>query len=485
MKRYFSKYSLRNKLLLAFVGLAIIPTLFMGAFLFVRLQQDTVRTVYHSLQSGLEQSCDALGRSLDELSMQNGEQETVLNSVKALGFVKEIQEQAPQDNSIAIYRQIGAKSYYILLDEEYLKEFFSQNLNGVGYTILCKDRSALVCMESTAKEAGQNGYITVSSQLFQSDIFVVQFLDQKNELGRMSYWVDVATRTCLIGIVISICAACGMSYKFSYRVDNLLKEMSRVRNGDFSEITPVEGEDEISRLSRSFHNLTAELDTVINRNLKLKISEREARIKVLQNQISPHFLYNALDSINWNLIERGDWETSKILLALSSMLRYSIEDSDDMVCVEEEIRQVENYLIIQKSRFSDRFDYTIEADERVKSILVPKMILQPIVENALGHGLECAQGGHLSIKALTRDFGFEIIVEDDGVGIEKEKLEKLMQKIRQSSQIRDEEAFHIGLANVNSRLKYVYRNDSGLYIESEPNCYTRVRLVIDLGGAPE
>lgn len=119
--------------------------------------------------------------------------------------------------------------------------------------------------------------------------------------------------------------------------------------------------------------------------LKLKISEREAKIKVLQSQISPHFLYNALDCINWNLIEKEDWETSRILIALSSMLRYSMEDSTDLVSVEQELQQVENYLIIQKNRFFDRFDYRIEKDQ---AVLVPKMILQPIVENSIRHGLE-------------------------------------------------------------------------------------------------
>lgn len=216
--------------------------------------------------------------------------------------------------------------------------------------------------------------------------------------------------------------------------------------------------------------------------LKLKISEREAKIKVLQSQISPHFLYNALDCINWNLIEKEDWETSRILIALSSMLRYSMEDSTDLVSVEQELQQVENYLIIQKNRFFDRFDYRIEKDQAVMAVLVPKMILQPIVENSIRHGLEEKNDGMLVVRVAQREYGLEILVEDNGAGIPQKRLEKLRQCIQESHQFQDEQDFHIGLANVNSRLRYVFGNSSGLSIESRENEYARVRLIVDLEG---
>lgn len=164
------------------------------------------------------------------------------------------------------------------------------------------------------------------------------------------------------------------------------------------------------------------------------------------------------------------------------MLRYSMEDSTDLVSVEQELQQVENYLIIQKNRFFDRFDYRIEKDQAVMAVLVPKMILQPIVENSIRHGLEEKNDGMLVVRVAQREYGLEILVEDNGAGIPQKRLEELRQCIQESHQFQDEQDFHIGLANVNSRLRYVFGNSSGLSIESRENEYTRVRLIVDLEG---
>ena len=219
---------------------------------------------------------------------------------------------------------------------------------------------------------------------------------------------------------------------------------------------------------------------MVNKTYRLKLSEREAHIKALQSQISPHFLYNALDSINWDLLEKGDFETSTILIALSETLRYSIDDSKRMVMLKEELHQVENYLKIQKSRFGDRFDYEVESDEDTLSVMVPKMILQPLVENAITHGLEDHTNGELLIRTYPIDQGIEIEVYDTGRGIAKEKLEFIRREMSENPQIADEKDFHLGVANVNNRLKFIYGKKSGLLIDSIENEYTKVILHIEL-----
>lgn len=148
--------------------------------------------------------------------------------------------------------------------------------------------------------------------------------------------------------------------------------------------------------------------------------------------------------------------------------------------LKEELHQVENYLKIQKSRFGDRFDYEVESDEDTLSVMVPKMILQPLVENAITHGLEDHTNGELLIRTYPIDQGIEIEVYDTGRGIAKEKLEFIRREMSENPQIADERDFHLGVANVNNRLKFIYGKKSGLLIDSIENEYTKVILHIEL-----
>lgn len=475
MKINLIKNSLRTKLLLAFTALGVMPVLILGSVIADGQQRSAFEQVNQSLQINLQQLCQEMDHTLEQVLQVETDPETMEAVLEKLPFIAKVEETSGH-STLEIKRKYQDITFYLQLDESYLSELFSSDEN-VAQALLVPPDSE----EAHSVSQRELHRFVVTAPLFDKNICVVQYFDSENLLGNVAFWNEMTIRVGLISIIISICAACVFSYRISDGVNQLVEEIKRMRKGDFTDGPAPKGEDEIALLTRSFRTMKAELDTMVNRTLKLKISEREARIKALQSQISPHFLYNALDSINWSLLEKGDWESSSILVALSSVLRYSIDDSKEMVFLEEEIGQVKNYLVIQQSRFADRFTYTIEVEDALNTIMVPKMLLQPLAENAIQHGLEQGKNGVLEIKAFSCPEGLTITVMDTGCGISQEQLKLLQDGLQENHQIEDENGFHIGLANVNSRLKYVYGKKSGLRIESQEGQYTKMILLLDLG----
>lgn len=265
----------------------------------------------------------------------------------------------------------------------------------------------------------------------------------------------------IIFILLCIIFAFLISSSMVKGFDQLIDMMDYVQRGNLNIHLNSNRQDELGQLSNSFDAMIGQLDTLIEKNYEQKIQADRAQLKALQAQISPHFLYNALDSINWMLIEKGEWDISEVVIALSDLLRYSISNNNDMVSVGEEIKNIENYLTIQKVRFENRFSYKIEVDSTIKDKLIPKLLIQPIVENAVVHGIEeKVEGGIIAINGYYTEgiTCFEII--DNGPGIAKEKIDMLMDNDKSS---------HLGLNNVNRRIKLIYGSDYGITIDNRPN----------------
>lgn len=476
MKHYAIRSSLKNKLLASFLFVGVLPSFLLGFFIYSSFLQNMERSVKNTYTVELSGACEFLEDSLQSAvqAAQNQPQDQAISILNALPFVADVWEnELPQTNMPAIEKQIHGTPVWFTMDLDYLKKMFSKNLNDKGEVEISNSRLIGEKQDSQA-------FIVCSAELFENQLTVTKLIDRQDVLFEVHKWGEISVRLTMIMIIASVCFAIGLSYQFSYGVDKLINEMKRVRKGDFSQIDTVKGNDEIALLSNSFRKMTAELDVLLNKTYRLKLSEREAHIKALQSQISPHFLYNALDSINWSLLQKGDFETSTILIALSETLRYSIDDAKRMVTLEEELHQVQNYLKIQKSRFGDRFDYEVEPDEDTLTVMVPKMIIQPLVENAISHGLEDHTHGELLIRTYPIDAGIEIEVYDTGRGIPKEQLDYICREMDENPQISEEKEFHLGVANVNNRLQYIYGKNSRLLIDSMENEYTKVILHIEL-----
>lgn len=205
--------------------------------------------------------------------------------------------------------------------------------------------------------------------------------------------------------------------------------------------------------------------------LNCKEASNKAYLKVLESQINPHFLFNTLNSIARMAFLENSPNTEELIYCLSDLLRYSIQQVEDFPTIESEIQNIEKYLFIQHTRYSDRLNYTIYIPEEIMEYRIPCMILQPIVENAIVHGIEHkAEGGNIFIDAKLRDNRIIISVRDTGIGISSQKLTHLLSPQNNPS--------HIGMTNPHERLIKYFGRDYGLKINSSPNIGTTVEIHI-------
>ena len=233
--------------------------------------------------------------------------------------------------------------------------------------------------------------------------------------------------------------------------------------------------DEFGLLFSTFNFMVRKIKQLICEVYQEKISQKNAEIKALQAQINPHFLYNTLDSINWMLIERGEMDISDVVISLGSILRYSISGKEGMVPLQDEMQYTDSYLCIQKNRMEERLNYQLDVAEDTLHYIVPKLILQPIVENAVLHGIEPKlEGGTVRVQSFLKENFLVISVKDDGVGMPEEKLEKLKAGISGD----DEQYDRIGMKNIQRRLELCFGAESHMEIESSMENGTEVILWI-------
>jgi two-component system sensor histidine kinase YesM len=229
----------------------------------------------------------------------------------------------------------------------------------------------------------------------------------------------------------------------------------------------------------SFNIMIGKIRDLLDSKIKEQENLKKAELRALQAQINPHFLYNTLDTIIWMAESKKTEQVIEIVSALSKFFRISLSKGKDWITIAEEIERTRSYLIIQKMRYRDILDYKIEIDERVADNTILKLILQPLVENALYHGIKNKrEGGTISVRAKLNDENEVLLeVEDDGIGFTLEKLAQLQAELENDSDdIRVESGFGIG--NVNNRIRLYYGKQYGLSVKSEYNTGTCVTLVI-------
>lgn len=293
---------------------------------------------------------------------------------------------------------------------------------------------------------------------------------QAKEL-RSFIWLVVITCTASIAAVIAL-----LAYALSRPIKRLSRAMGQVQQGDFTVQVINKRTDEIGELTDSFNYMTDTINTLIRQVYQEKLAQKNAELQALQAQINPHFLYNTLDSINWMLIDRGASDISEIVISLGSLMRYSIEEDSTFVTLEHEIEYVLSYLMIQKNRLEDRLSYQVELDESVRHEKIPKLILQPLIENAISHGIEpLKQTGKITV--LIKDDGDEISIsiEDNGVGMPPEQLSRLKERLLETEK---EGYTQIGVRNVDRRIRLHYGSQYSLRITSKINKGTTINLHI-------
>lgn len=256
-------------------------------------------------------------------------------------------------------------------------------------------------------------------------------------------------------------------------VKSLIKAMKQFeRDADnFSYSGGTESVRELKTLSDSFEHMSVRIKRLMEKVRNEEIALRKTELKALQAQINPHFLYNTLDSIQW-MCERGKNEdASKMVGALAKLFRISISRGHELILISDEIKHVSNYLIIQSFRYKSQFTYSFDVDERLEGYLCNKITLQPLVENAIYHGIDrLVDEGEIKITVKQADDDEDdilMIVADNGVGMTEEQCAKILSKERSDSS-------GIGVKNVNDRLKIYFGEKYGLTVKSELDCGTEI-----------
>lgn len=257
--------------------------------------------------------------------------------------------------------------------------------------------------------------------------------------------------------------------------------MENFKQGDFSQKVKVMTQDEVGEASACFNRMVDDIKELIDKNYVMALKERESELDALQAQINPHFLYNTLDSLYWKATESGNDEIAEDILSLSQLFRLVLNRGNGIVTVQTEAELLERYLHIQKMRFGKRLEYEISLDKRIVEEEIPKLILQPFVENAIVHGFEKTDGNYtLSIIGTKEEKRMIFQIKDTGVGMSDEQ----MRAIWDHADTRKYASQRIGryaIKNVKERLELIYHENYELHIESRIGQGTTVIISVPCG----
>ncbi|MGC4018637.1 MAG: sensor histidine kinase [Muricomes sp.] len=259
-------------------------------------------------------------------------------------------------------------------------------------------------------------------------------------------------------------------------IRELYNATGKIAEGDFEVRADVNSRDEIEVLANGFNNMAGNIQTLVGKIKEDEQKMRKADLRLLQEQINPHFLYNTLDTIVW-LIEGNETEQAvDMVVVLSDFFRLVLSKGKQFISIRQEEQHIRSYLEIQGMRYHDIMEYDIQIDPALYDYQILKLTLQPLVENALYHGIKCKRSkGNIYIYGEKRENVIHLTVRDDGVGMNAEELEKLRQEIERSCQ-ETEEGF--GLANVNERIHMYFGAEYGMTIDSEKGQGTAVEITI-------
>lgn len=300
------------------------------------------------------------------------------------------------------------------------------------------------------------------------------------EMGRFSVtFTLIMICTVLILSLFSIL----MAMDFLEPINRLVHSIKKVETENIHEEVRVDREDELGYLSECFNKMSSEIDNLLNRVYKEELTRRESELKALQAQINPHFLFNTLESINWMAQLNNVPEIRDMVTSLAALMEASIGKGSPMVPLSKELKYIDSYLLIMKNRYGERLTYDSDVDHSLLHYEVPKLILQPLIENAIYHGIDkMRKKGTIYLTIKKQDEQIYIEIMDNGKGMMPEEVEELNKGFREDNHdyLIGKDRKSIGLANVNGRIKLFFGQEYGLQVESVYESYTKMKLYIPI-----
>jgi len=362
-------------------------------------------------------------------------------------------------------------------------------LDGADQLVYQTNELPAVVLEQLSNHHASKRGIQFGNQTFLTD---VQLLDKPGYriIGMFPQKLVVQETTkarnvfliCLVtALILMVCMSYFFSTNLTKKIKKLVKVMRTVQEGNLNTQVRIEGNDEIAKLGTDFNRMLARINELIGTVYKIEILQKDALLKALQNQINPHFLYNTLETIKMMAEIKREREISDALTSLGGMMRYNLTKESELVLISEEIQHIRSYCNLQSLMMNERLVLICDIAEPIRSLRMLKLILQPIVENAILHGFRNFDGQcTITVLAAAQQDRIEIIVADNGNGIEVAQLMKLKQILQGSGSGASTGETGIGLANVNERLRLRYGQDYGIDIESRQGLGTQITIRIPI-----
>lgn len=356
---------------------------------------------------------------------------------------------------------------YRAMDDMYIRNIFKSDDSFISDVLKTKEGSFIKKVDSeqkqiTYKKFDAAGWTVVS---------VTPYKEMMYDINKIRSLIIVVGFICLFCAFIVSVLISSMITKPIKKLELLMEEAEK---GNLDIAVEFDSSDEIGKLSERFNNMINRIKVLMHQVINEQEAKRKTELKALQAQINPHFLYNTLDSIIW-MAEVNKDDVITMTDALAKLFRISLSRGEDIIPIADEVEHVRNYLIIQSMRYSNKFDYTIEVDEDILKHYMLKLILQPLVENSIYHGIKNKrQKGLIKIKGFKTDNKILLQVMDDGAGMSQTRCDEIIMS-QETGQNR--KGFNgVGVKNVNERIKLYYGNDYGLEYSSQPGIGTVVQI---------
>lgn len=349
--------------------------------------------------------------------------------------------QVPGDRVVMTYGNIQENQ------EEHLTDIAQKIKNNQVATAMLEEQKKVFFVE-------QRKYDLIAYSIVPESVF-------SNEKKILMNYITLAG---LAMVLLSIISTVIITNYLTKPLEKLVTVMKRIKSGERDLLATVESNDEIGELSENFNSMLLQIERLIENEYGAKILKNQAEYKALQAQINPHFLHNTLDTMSGIARMKNCPEVSELCIALSHIFRYSIGMKDSLSSVQKEIAHLTNYLFVMNVRMQNSLNVKIDICEEHRSILIPRLSLQPIVENAINHGLKNKRGEKLiHLYTLEDEKDVIIIVEDNGVGMSQDEINQLLSE--GENNVLEKET-SIGLVNIHTRLRILFGDKYGISIES-------------------
>ena len=400
---------------------------------------------------------------------------------------------------------------YVVIPQEVLRDFYSSFSSDANSLMLLDSEGRIISstqkeligfknleLLETAQQVEENSLpygeivqsgrqmAVVAQEIPHWNFHLVGLIDRESILRAVGSYKPIEIMTLLV--VLCVFAIMFLVVRKTTRpIHSLVAEMKQVTQGDFSRHIPVEGNYEVRELATAFNYMLDGLDSYMEQIMTIEDEKREAEIRALQMQINPHFVYNTLNIISAKSMESGNYDVIEICDQFAQMLRYSTDARSRTATMAEELENARYYLMLSKARYEDNLEFTIDVPENLTSLTVPKLTLQPLVENALSHGFNGANAlRKLWITGHIEKAHFILEIRDNGNGFSEDSLSRLRRQIEQveNNQLSIQSGDgHIGLINTCLRLHYYSKGTMHMSIRNENGAVVTLTFLYD-GGMP-